>query len=102
VRIIATKALREWGEDYPDARIALQVWQDIVEAATWTNLMEVRRDLPSADGVVVDSGNVVTVFNIRGNHYRLLTAIHYNRQIVFVMRFLTHAEYDRNRWMETL
>ena len=38
----------------------------------------------------------------RRNAFRLITAIHYDTQRVFVMRFLTHAEYDRNRWKDTL
>jgi mRNA interferase HigB len=42
------------------------------------------------------------VFNIRRNDYRLITAAHFNRQIVYVMRFLTHAEYSKDRWKETL
>lgn len=42
------------------------------------------------------------VFNIGGNKYRLIAAIHFNRQIIFVLRFLTHAEYDKNIWKEQL
>jgi len=42
------------------------------------------------------------VFNIAGNRYRLLTAIHYNMRKVFVLRFLTHAEYTRETWKDAL
>jgi mRNA interferase HigB len=52
--------------------------------------------------VRVASGRQVTIFNIRGNKYRLIVAIHYNRQAIFVMRFLTHEEYDRDVWKRTL
>ena len=43
----------------------------------------------------------VTLFNI-SNNYRLITAIHYNRKKIFIMRFLTHPEYAKGKWKETL
>jgi mRNA interferase HigB len=52
--------------------------------------------------VTVSSGRSVTVFNIRGNDYRLVAAIHYNTQRVYALRVLTHAEYDRDRWKDQL
>jgi mRNA interferase HigB len=42
------------------------------------------------------------VFNICGNAYRLICAIHYNTGKVFLLRFLTHAEYDKDRWKDEL
>jgi mRNA interferase HigB len=65
-------------------------------------MAEVRRAYPHADPVPVASGRSVVVFNIRGNRYRLVTAIHYNRQIVYTLRFMTHAEYSKDRWKDTL
>lgn len=44
----------------------------------------------------------MTVFNIRGNNYRLLTAISYPAGVVNVLQFLTHAEYDKEKWKKTL
>jgi mRNA interferase HigB len=44
---------------------------------------------------------VVTVFNIKGIRYRLVTAVHYNTRLVYVLRFLTHAEYDKDDWKGT-
>ena len=73
-----------------------------VPTASGLDPLRVRRDFPTADGVPVKSGRVATVFNIRGNRYRLITAVHYNRGLVYVMRFYTHAEYDRGRWKDTL
>jgi mRNA interferase HigB len=54
-----------------------------------------RQTFPGADPVRVTSGRTVVVFNIAGNQYRLLTAIHDNMRKIFVLRFLTHAEYTR-------
>ena len=52
-----------------------------------------RTTFPSADQI-----DRFTVFNIGGNKFRLIAAIHYNRKKVYVRNVLTHAEYDRNSW----
>jgi mRNA interferase HigB len=87
---------------YPDARTAIENWQAITTDALWRSLHEVRLTYPHADGVTLSSGTVVTVFNIRGNKYRLLTVISYPAQIVSVRFFLTHAEYDKEKWKRQL
>jgi mRNA interferase HigB len=48
---------------------------------------------PSADQV-----DHKTVFNIGGNKYRLIAAIHYNRRKVYIRAIVTHLEYDKNKW----
>ena len=64
--------------------------------------MDTRKTYPHADQVKVRSGRTVTVFNVSGNDFRLITAIHYDRQKVFVLDFLTHAEYSRQTWKNRL
>jgi mRNA interferase HigB len=59
------------------------------------NLAELRALFPSAD--LVDQW---IVFNVGGNHYRVITAIHFNRGKVYIRHVLTHAEYDRGRWKQ--
>jgi mRNA interferase HigB len=62
----------------------------------------VRRAYPHADAVKVRSGSDVIVFNACGNNYRLLSAIHFNRGKLYVLRFMTHAEYSKQRWKDQL
>lgn len=93
MHIISQRRIRDYSAQRPDCRSALASWYRIAKAATWNNLAEVRRDFPHADAV----GNK-TVFNIRGNTYRLITAIHYNKHRVHIRELLTHAEYDRGDW----
>jgi hypothetical protein len=57
-----------------------------------------RKKKGAADAVKVGSGRPVVVFDIAGNKFRLLTAIHYNLKKVFVLRFLTHAQYSKGKW----
>lgn len=42
------------------------------------------------------------VFNVCGNTYRLIVAMHFNSQMVYPLRFLAHAEYDRDDWKDEL
>ena len=94
--------LAEFAERHPDAVEPLDRWYRIARCAPWASLAEVRVEFPHADIVRVASGNLVTVFNVAGNKYRLITAIHYNRQVIYTLRVLTHAEYSRGRWKERL
>lgn len=77
-------------------------WYDAACAAAWRNSSEVRNVFPHADAVRVGSGRTVTIFNIGGNKYRLITSIHYNRQKVYILRVFTHRQYDREDWKEQL
>jgi mRNA interferase HigB len=102
VRIIHGGTVQAWARQRADAADALAAWLKNADLATWRNLAEVRQLYPHADPVKVGSGRTVVVFNIRGNRYRLVTAIHYNRQLIYTLRFLTHAEYSKDRWKDTL
>ncbi len=102
MRIITRKRLRQFAQKYPNAANTLQSWERLLAEAEWQNLQEVRQVYPHADAVTVASGHTVTVFNIGGNKYRLIVAIHYNRQRVYVLRCLRHAEYNKDLWKETL
>jgi mRNA interferase HigB len=100
--IISAGRLDEFVRRYPDAETALAGWAQNTRDAAWRNLQQVRQTYRSADAVQVDSGRTVTVFNVRGNNYRLLTAISYPAGVVNVLQFLTHAEYDKEKWKKTL
>ena len=102
MRIIPRKRLREFAQRHPDAAVAVEKWERLVGEGKWQNLQEVRRVFPHADAVTMASGSTVTVFNICGNKYRLIAALHYDRQRVFVLRFLTHAQYSKDSWKDTL
>ena len=65
-------------------------------------MADVRGCYPNADTVRVRSGRAVIVFNVCGNTYRLIVALHFNSQMAYTLRFLTHAEYDRDGWKEEL
>jgi mRNA interferase HigB len=102
VRIIKEAFLVAAGREHPPAVRHLEVWRKIVKTAMWRSLVDVRQTYPDTDGVRVRSGRRVLVFNIRRNDYRLVVAAHFNRQIIYTLRFMTHAEYSKERWKDTL
>ena len=64
-----------------------------MKSSVWKSPPDIRRTFASADFV-----GEFTVFNIGGNKYRLITAIHYNVHKVYVRHVLTHAEYGIGKW----
>ncbi|MFO1034158.1 MAG: type II toxin-antitoxin system HigB family toxin [Hyphomicrobiales bacterium] len=68
-------------------------WHRIMTAGDFGSLHELRQVFPSADHVYG-----FTVFNIAGNKYRLVAAVHYNRRKVYISHVLTHAAYDLAKW----
>ena len=102
MRIISKSHLVKSWQRHPDARTWLKDWHEVVQAVEWQNLADVRRTYPHADSVIAAKGKPVTVFNVRGNKYRMATAIHYNTKLVFILWIGTHAEYDKGRWKARL
>ena len=62
-----------------------------------STISDLRRRFNSVDPV-----HGYTVFNIAGNHYRLITAVHYNTQHCYIRAIWTHAEYDKSANQEKL
>ncbi len=91
MRIIARGTLRAFWEHHPDAEQALQAWYHDAKQATWTSPADIKRMYATASIL----GNNRVVFNIRGNHYRLVVAINYAYGIVYIRFVGTHQEYDK-------
>ena len=91
MRIIAKRALREFWEGHPDAEEPLLAWYREVEQEDWDTPAKVKEKYRSASIV----GDNRVVFNIKGNHYRLVVRINYHYRVVYIRFVGTHAEYDR-------
>jgi mRNA interferase HigB len=102
VQIITRTFLKAVTARHPRAAEALDSWVDIVRHAQWKNPIEMKRSFPNIDPVKVKSGKTVYVCNIRRDEFRLVVAVHFDRARVYTLRFLTHAEYDRNQWKQEL
>lgn len=90
MRIIAKRTLREFWKRHPNAEEPLLAWYREVLTEDWDTPARVKEKYRSASIV---GGNRV-VFNIKGNHCRLVVRINYPARIVYVRFIGTHAEYD--------
>jgi len=81
------------GSQNPHAMAPLDAWYRITKKAAWKNISGVRQTFSTADAV-----GMCTVFNIKGNAYRLITWINYETKTVFIKHVLTHADYDKEDW----
>ena len=91
MRIISRRALREFWQQHSDAEQPLQTWYDRVKSASWKTPADVKADYRNASFLK----NNRVVFNIKGNSYRLVTAIRYQPGIVYIRFIDTHAAYDK-------
>ena len=93
MRIIAFRTLREFFEkpEYADSEVSLRAWYYDAKAADWANSNELKQQFKNAS--IIGDGRVV--FNIKGNTYRLVVAIDYDFQVMFVRFIGTHKQYDR-------
>jgi mRNA interferase HigB len=98
MHIIAYPMLRNFFTKHPTSEASLNAWYKIVKKTDFSNFNELRSVFPSADVVKNEQDKNLTVFNIHGNEVRLIAAIHYNTQTVYIRHILTHAEYDKGRW----
>ena len=92
MRIIALGTLRDFWVEHPDDLEPLSAWYAIVVRVRWASPADVKTAYRHASFL---PGNRV-VFNIKGNDYRLVVAMHYNRQIAYIRFIGTHRHYDQN------
>jgi len=93
--VISMKRLREFWAIHPKSERPLRAWFQIADRNRWNSLDEIRRTLPATDGV-----GKCLVFNISGNHFRLIAYANYRAHKLYVLKVMTHAEYSKDRWKE--
>lgn len=93
MRIIAKSRLVALANVHGDCIQQVTDWYNIASKAEWHSLSEVRQTFRHADPV-----GDKTVFNIKGNDYRLIVYIRYEAGVIYIKDLLTHAEYDKGGW----
>ena len=91
LRIIAKKILRDFWEVHPDSEQQLKSWYQETSKAEWTCPNKIKVEYPSASFLADNR----VVFNIKGNHCRLIVKINYDYQMIWVRFIGTHAAYDK-------
>ncbi len=90
MHVISKKALEAFWLKHPASASPLDAWYRVVSKSDFETFMELKNAFNTADYVAP-----YTVFDVGGNNFRVITAIHYNRQTLFIREVFTHAEYDR-------
>ena len=93
MHIITRKRIQEFIAKHPDSKPSLENWYRIVKHAEYNSFSELRQHFGSADYV-----DGFVVFNIGGNKYRLIAAVHFNRKKIYIREILTHQDYDKDKW----
>ena len=83
--------MRNFWSVHPDSEQQLKAWFQEADKAIWKNPAQIKRGYPSAS---ILPGNRV-VFNIKGNHYRLIVKFNYDYQVAWIRFIGTHAQYDK-------
>ena len=93
MHVISRKKLKEAAARHAGLEGPLDAWFRIAKRASWKNVAGVRKTFASADTV-----GKWTVFNIKGNQYRLIAETNYMHGRIYIRHVLTHTEYDRGGW----
>jgi mRNA interferase HigB len=88
MRVIAISTLRNFWAKHPQAETPLRSWYADASRAAWKSPADIKAAHRNASFV----GNNRVVFNIKGNDYRLIVAVHYNRGMMYVRFVGTHTE----------
>ena len=94
MRVIAKKTLKQFWErhsNFQDAKLWLQQWYAEADSSEWKSPEDIKRRYRSASFLTDNR----VVFNVCGNHYRLIVKINYEYGIIYVRFIGTHTEYDR-------
>ena len=89
--VMHKKTLREYVTSNAQAAEGLRLWHKQMLAGNWASLAEMHQDIPSVDLI----GGERFVFNIKGNHYRVLAVVVFKMRTVLIKGIFTHAEYSK-------
>jgi mRNA interferase HigB len=92
MRLITRKVVQEFTQKHAQAKESLEHWCQLVKVGEWKSPSGVKQVF----GSNVDfMANNRAIFNIKGNHYRLIAETNCKTRIVYVRFIGTHAEYDK-------
>jgi mRNA interferase HigB len=92
MRLIKRKVLQVFAAKHPQAKESLEHWRQLVKVGEWKSPSDVKQVFGSNVDFLANNR---TIFNIKGNDYRLITEINYKTRIVYVRFIGTHAQYDK-------
>ncbi len=98
MHIISFRKLREFFEKDTNSRVAFQDWYKRASKAEWDDFSDVKKTFNSIDAV----GNSRFVFNVKGNHYRIIAKIVFKAKTIYLRWVGNHKEYDKLKNIDRL
>ena len=96
MNVVATKTINAYRKCFPEADGALKAWVALIKKHSFNHFVDLKKIFSSADLIKKDR----VVFNIKGNQFRLIAAVDFKRQAVFVKWFGRHKDYNKINPME--
>jgi mRNA interferase HigB len=90
MRVISNKALIDFSAIHPEANEPMRAWRKIIESRSFVKFLDSKSAFNATDKV-----GYYYVFDIGGNKYRIITAIHFDHQKLYIRHVFTHKEYDK-------
>ena len=78
MRIFTEQTLKQFTEQHPEALVSMQIWVSVVKSSRWTCFADIKKDFNSVDAM----GNQRYVFNLMGNHFRIVAVIKFTTRIM--------------------
>ena len=91
MRIIAISTLRAFWAKQADTQTPLKAWYALASRSQWKSPSDIKAAYRNASF----TANNRVVFNIKGNDYRLVVLVRYDKGLLFVKFVGTHAQYDK-------
>ncbi len=101
MRIISRARLREYWAGHPDDETSLKRWHKVVKSASWKRFADIKKTFNTVSPYA-KTNKKYCIFNVGGNNVRIIAAIHYNTQRLYIRMVLSHNEYSKNRWKDAL
>lgn len=98
MHIISFKKLKDFFIGDVNARVGLQDWYKRSKKADWQNFADIKKTFNSVDSV----GNDRYVFNVKGNHYRIIAIVRFSLKRIFIRWVGSHKEYDKLKNIDKL
>ncbi len=90
MRLIGREHIERFSRKYPNARKPLAVWANLIENAQFAHFSDLKNTFRTADYVQPH-----TVFDIAGNHFRLIAIVVYSKGLMAIKEIMTHEQYLR-------
>jgi mRNA interferase HigB len=91
MKILNSGLLEQFARSHSEAANQFWSWYYDVSAQDWNMPLDIKKIYATADPIP----NNRAVFNIRGNKYRIVVEVNYQKKLELLRWIGTHAEYDR-------